>query len=71
MKPHQKSLQDRIRGAVSSGDQVSGERTTNFGHVFSATPRFLVEPKSGDDVAAAILFAREQGLTLSVRGSGH
>ena len=71
MKAPQEPLQDRIGGAVSSGDQVSGERATNFGHVFSATPRYLVEPKSADDVVAAIRFAREKGLTLSARGSGH
>ena len=44
MKALEKSLQDRIRGSVSSGDQISGERSTNFGHVFSATPRY---PKGG------------------------
>ena len=71
MKALQKSLQERIGGVVSSGGQVSGERTTNFGHLFSAKPLLLVEPKSADDVAAAIRFAREHHITLSARGSGH
>jgi len=71
LSAQQKPLHERVRGVVHSGDKVSGDRTTNFGHVFSATPRFLVEPSTAEDVAAAIRYAREQGLTLSARGAGH
>lgn len=60
-----------VRGKVSRGDQVPAERTTNFGHIFRSTPRVMVEPKSAEDVAAVIRFAREQGLSVSARGSAH
>ena len=65
------TLKDRIRGAVVAGSQIPAEQTTNFGHIFSATPRYAVQPASAEDVAAAVRFARENGLSVSARGSGH
>ena len=50
---------------------MPADRTTNFGHVVSARPQFLIRPKSAEDVAAAVATAREHGVTLSTRGSGH
>lgn len=50
---------------------MPADRTTNFGHVVSARPQFLIRPKSAEDVAAAVTTAREYGITLSTRGSGH
>lgn len=50
---------------------MPADRTTNFGHVVSARPQFLIRPKSAEDVAAAVTTAREHGVTLSTRGSGH
>ncbi len=50
---------------------MPADRTTNFGHVVSARPQFLIRPKSAEDVAAAVAIAREHGTTLSTRGSGH
>lgn len=37
----------------------------------SHQPALITRPTSNDDVAAAIAFARAQGLELSVRGGGH
>src|SRR3954466_12864952 len=34
-------------------------------------PALLTRPSSNADVAAAIAFAREEGVALSVRGGGH
>lgn len=50
---------------------MPADRTTNFGHVVSARPQLLIRPQSADDVAAAVATAREHGITLSTRGSGH
>ncbi len=71
METLDKALRDRIRGAVVPGSRAPAEQTTNFGHIFSATPRYVVQPASADDVASAVRFAREHGLTVSARGSGH
>ncbi len=67
----QKSLQALVRGTVVSADQVPPERTTNFGHVFQSRPKLMVEPKSAEDVAAVIRFARERGIPVTSRGSAH
>lgn len=71
MNSLQKALHESIRGAILAGDQIPGDRTTNFGHVFSATPRFLIQPENAGDVAAAIDLGRRNGLSVSARGSGH
>ena len=39
--------------------------------MFEATPRLALEPADAEDVVSAIGFAREHGLTVSARGSGH
>lgn len=64
-------LKRSIEGAVRDAGEVPEELTTNFGHIFRSTPRILVEPRSAADVAAAITFAREEGLTVATRGAGH
>ena len=64
-------LKPLVRGRVADGAEIDAERTTNFGHVFTARPRLLVEPASAEDVAATIRFAREEGLSVSVRGAAH
>ncbi|HLQ66676.1 MAG TPA: FAD-binding protein [Candidatus Limnocylindrales bacterium] len=68
-------LRDKLRGslegAVRDAGEVPEELTTNFGHLFRSTPRLLVEPRRASDVAAAIRFARQEGLTVATRGAGH
>ena len=56
---------------MHEGTKVPPEWKTNFGHVFEASPRLALEPASAEDVVQAVRFAREQGVTLSARGSGH
>jgi FAD/FMN-containing dehydrogenase len=34
-------------------------------------PALVIQPTSARDVAAAVRFAREQGLLLSIKGGGH
>jgi len=64
-------LQGRVEGVVTTPDQFTAEHLTNFGHVFHATPRFVVEPRSSADVLAAIRFALDHNLPLVTRGSAH
>ncbi len=64
-------LRPLVRGRVLESSDIEPERTTNFGHVFTARPRLLLEPASAEDVAAAIRFARSEGLSVSVRGAAH
>lgn len=64
-------LQEKIEGDVYTPDHMRDAHRTNYGHIFHSTPRFLVLPKSADDVAAAISFARENGLSVSTRGAAH
>lgn len=65
------SLQNRIEGGVLTPDELHPALLTNFGNLFYATPRFVVSPASARDVASTVAFAREHGLTVSTRGSGH
>ncbi len=64
-------LQNRIEGGVSTPDEFHPALLTNFGNLFSATPRFVVSPASPGDVVATVAFAREHGLTVSTRGAAH
>jgi FAD/FMN-containing dehydrogenase len=64
-------LKRSIEGAVRDAGEVPEDLTTNFGHLFRSSPRLLVEPRSPGDIAAAIRFARAEGLTVSTRGAGH
>ncbi len=71
MDPLLDSLRSGLKGAVRVPGPEDAELLTNFGHVHRAVPRFIVEPRAPEDVAAAIRFARAQGLPVSVRGSAH
>ena len=64
-------LMERIGGVVYTPDQFFDEHHTNFGNIHHWTPRFVVEPKSADDVVAVVRFAREHRLQVSTRGSAH
>lgn len=43
----------------------------DFGHLRRASPSAVLEPATKDDVAQMITFAREHGLRIAPRGSGH
>lgn len=66
-----KPLQERISGVVLTPDQFLAEHATNFGHVIHWTPRFVVEPRTAEDVAATVRFALENGLHVATRGAAH
>lgn len=64
-------LQERVSGAVYTPDQFLAEHLTNFGHIVHANPRFVVEPRSAEDVASVVRFAIEHRLHVSTRGAAH
>lgn len=64
-------LQGSIEGVVSTPDQFHTGQSTNFGNLHQWTPRFVVEPKSVEDVVQVVRFAREHGLHVSTRGAAH
>ena len=71
MDPLYQTLQGRIEGAVLTPDLFQPGQLTNFGNLHYATPRFIVEPKSAGDIVSVVRFAREHGLHVATRGSGH
>ncbi|HZV91184.1 MAG TPA: FAD-binding protein, partial [Candidatus Nitrosocosmicus sp.] len=71
MRPIAEGLRPLVKGRVLESSEVEPERTTNFGHVFTARPGAVLEPAHAEDVAAAIRFARGEGIPVSVRGAAH
>jgi FAD/FMN-containing dehydrogenase len=65
-------LRDGLRGALLvAGDPGFEEATRLWNGMVSATPALVVQPTGTADVVAAVHFARDHGLPLSVRGGGH
>lgn len=66
------AFRQRLRGPLLFPKDAGFEEATQLwnGLIFK-TPAIVVQPTGTADVVAAVDFAREQGLTLSVRGGGH
>lgn len=66
------ALASRVRGQVlgEGSDDYDGARTVWNGMV-DKRPALIVRCAGADDVRAAVEFAREYGLLVSVRGGGH
>lgn len=65
-----KELKQKFSGEVilPEDDVYEQVRNTPF---FKGSPKVVLQPKSNDDVAAAIRYARDNSLQLSVRSGGH
>ncbi|MGE5215898.1 MAG: FAD-binding oxidoreductase [Chloroflexota bacterium] len=67
-----KKLKDTIRGRVLTSEDSNYEEARQIWNaMIERRPAVIVQPSDEDDVAAALRFAREQGLEISVRGAGH
>lgn len=62
----------RLEGPLlTAGDEGWDEAVLVWNAMVTAKPSLLVQPSSAEDVAAAVRFAAEHGLLLSIKGGGH
>jgi FAD/FMN-containing dehydrogenase len=65
-------LDSQVEGRLlRAGDQGWDEAVLLWNGMAAKTPAFVVQPTSARDVAAAVGFARDHGLLLSIKGGGH
>jgi FAD/FMN-containing dehydrogenase len=65
-------LDSRIDGSLlCAGDEGWDEAVLVWNAMAARTPALVVQPASATDVAAAVGFARDHGLLLSIKGGGH
>jgi FAD/FMN-containing dehydrogenase len=65
-------LRFRLLGGVHEpGEAAYDDCCTLFNAMIDHRPRYVVECVAADDVVAALAFAREHGLPVSVRAGGH
>src|SRR4030095_2488525 len=65
-------LDSRLTGRLlRPGDQGWGDAVRGWDALAAHVPALLVQTTSANDVAAAIGFARDHGLLLSIKGGGH
>jgi FAD/FMN-containing dehydrogenase len=69
---HVQSLRSMLQGQIIlPGDADYEEARKVWNGMIDKYPALIVRPEDNADVAAALTFAREQNLLLSVRGGGH
>ena len=65
-------LSSRVQGRMlRPGDQGWNEAVSIWNGMAARIPARILQPASAHDVAAAVGFARDHGLRLSVKGGGH
>ncbi|MFI2363107.1 FAD-binding oxidoreductase [Promicromonospora sp. NPDC019610] len=70
MSSAQESLRRDFRGdIIEPGD--AGYEDVGRSRLAAGSPAYVLRPRTVEDVQAAVRFAVESGLTLSVRGGGH
>jgi len=73
LAPEQLSdLDSRVQGRLlRPGDQGWNDAVSIWNGMAARLPALLLQPASAHDVAAAVGFARDHGLLLSIKGGGH
>jgi FAD/FMN-containing dehydrogenase len=73
MKPSAiEGLKRQLRGEIlQPGDAGYDEARTIYNAMIDRRPAVIVRPAGTEDVVAAVRFAREHDLPLSIRGGGH
>jgi FAD/FMN-containing dehydrogenase len=65
-------LDTRLAGRIlRQGDEGWDDAIRIWNGMVARTPALVVQPTSAHDVAAAVGFARDHGLLLSIKGGGH
>ena len=65
-------LDSRVQGRLlRPGDQGWNDAVSIWNGMAARLPALVLQPASAHDVAAAVSFARERGLLLSIKGGGH
>jgi len=65
-------LRSRVEGPLLRvGDEGWDEAILIWNGMVARVPALVLQPTSAEDVAAAVGFAREHGLLLSIKGGGH
>jgi hypothetical protein len=65
-------LDSRIQGRLLvAGDQGWNDAVAIWNGMAAKTPTLVLQPTSAHDVAAAVSFARDHGLLVSIKGGGH
>jgi len=71
-KPTIDQLRERVRGSVTTpADGGYDEARTVYNAMIDRRPAVVVGATNTSDVAAAVDYARENGLPLAIRGGGH
>ena len=71
-QPTVEQLREQVRAPViTAGDPGYDEGRTVHNGMFDKRPKVIVRPEQVADVVAAVNFARDAGLDLSVKGGGH
>lgn len=71
-KPTVDDLREQVRGDVVTQDDAGyNEARTVYNAMIDKHPRVVVRPRDAGDVMAAVGFARDNELDLSIRGGGH
>jgi FAD/FMN-containing dehydrogenase len=66
------ALDTRVQGRLlRPGDQGWNEAVSIWNGMAARLPALVLQPTSAHDVGAAVGFARDNGLLLSVKGGGH
>ena len=65
-------LESRIEGSIlRAGDEGWDDAVLVWNGMVARSPALVVQPATARDVVAAVEFAREHGLLLSIKGGGH
>jgi FAD/FMN-containing dehydrogenase len=69
---HLEELESRIEGSIlRAGNEGWDDAVLVWNGMVATSPALVVQPATAHDVAAAVGFARERGLLLSIKGGGH
>jgi FAD/FMN-containing dehydrogenase len=65
-------LDSRVQGRLLvAGDQGWNDAVSIWNGMAARLPALVLQPASAHDVAAAVGFAQDHGLLLSIKGGGH